>query len=510
MLALRSIAAVLAAGSAIALASDSPAQPALPGDPASAPPAGGIIPPRFVGLSVEWSLVERYMNSADRPVLANLLRNLGGGTLRVGGASQDLMPFVGQARNTRRVVTLGDVRAVRAALDAAPGWRAILGTTMTPRTEERPWAAPSHARAFVARGVRPAFAGAEDRVAGIELGNEPDLTYRADVARYVGDLRRYVRRTAPFPAVAASTSEPIAPWRTLGAGGDDLRYFWRWGRILAASAPALRSTRGWAADHFYPMKRDCTDDPYRCTSIARLLSRERMDNLAYQTFVHARAARRHGLAFRMEEMNSAAGRGVAGVSDVAASALWALDAMFTAACPQLPDRPLANAGCRIGATGVNFHCAEARDIFRPDEGNAYYNPIAYGRQRLRAMPEYYALLLFARFAQGTRGLHPLPTGRETLRGWGVDAGEAGRRVFLINTADRPATITLPAGSGTFAISRLRGSSLAARTVTIDGRRVGADGIWPGFAPVRGATSGGRLRVALGAAEAAVVTFRPAP
>jgi hypothetical protein len=509
MLALRSIAAVLGAGSAIALASDSPAEPARGGSAGTTPPAGGSISPRFVGLSVEWSLVERYANPADRPVLARLLRNLGGGTLRVGGASQDLMPFVGKARNTHRVVTLDDLRAVRATLDAAPGWQAILGTTMTPRTEARPWAAPAHARGFVARGVRPAFAGAEHRVAGIELGNEPDLTYRTDVARYVRDLRRYVRRSAPFPAVAGSTSEPIAPWRTLGARGDDLRYFWRWDRILGAAAPAVRSTGGWAADHFYPTKRDCSDDPYRCSSITRLLSRERMDNLAYQTFVHAREARRHGLAFRMEEMNSAAGRGVAGVSDVAASALWALDAMFTAACPQPPDRLLANADCRIGATGVNFHCAEARDIFVPDEGNAYYNPIAYGRDGLRAMPEYYALLLFARFAQGTRGLRPVPTGREALRAWGVDAGAAGRRVFLINTADRPTDITLPAGPGTYAISRLRGASLAARTVTIDGRRVAADGTWPGFAPVTGATAGGRLRVPIGAAEAAVVTFRPA-
>ena len=44
-------------------------------------------------------------------------------------------------------------------------------------------------------------------------------------------------------------------------------------------------------------------------------------------------------AYRVEEMNSAANRGVHGVSDVAASAIWALDAMFNAS--------------RSGATGVD-------------------------------------------------------------------------------------------------------------------------------------------------------------
>ena len=113
-----------------------------------------------------------------------------------------------------------------------------------------------------------------------------------------------------------------------------------------------------------------------------------------------------------------------GVSNVAASAAWALAAMFHAACPQPPGDAGANADCHIGATGVNFHAAEARRFFASGDGNAYYNPIAYdptaAHRAPRARPEYYALLLFARFAQGETGLRPLAV--RGLDAWQSPAG----------------------------------------------------------------------------------------
>ncbi|HEX8159194.1 MAG TPA: hypothetical protein VF526_17550, partial [Solirubrobacteraceae bacterium] len=54
-------------------------------DPAS---GGGRIAGHFVGFSIEWSLIERYMGPAARPAFANLLANLGAGVLRIGGSSQ--------------------------------------------------------------------------------------------------------------------------------------------------------------------------------------------------------------------------------------------------------------------------------------------------------------------------------------------------------------------------------------------------------------------------------------
>ena len=167
------------------------------------------------------------MGPAARPAFAKLLRNLGTGELRIGGSSQDLMPFDPVAADTNRVVTPTDLDAIRATLDAVnagdpgdavPSWGTILGTTLAPPDPERPWAGPEHARAFTTQGVVPAFAGGAERyVAGIGLGNEPDISYDYDLPRYLADLIAYRDGsvTRPYPLVAPSTSEPVARWQRI-------------------------------------------------------------------------------------------------------------------------------------------------------------------------------------------------------------------------------------------------------------------------------------------------------
>jgi len=498
------------------------------------PARGGVIPSHFVGFSIEWSLVERYMNDAARPAFAKLLRNLDTGELRMGGGSQDVMPFDPAAPNSVRVITPDDLRAVRATLEAAnagdrgravPSWGTILGTTLAPPEPERPWAGPEHARRFVTEGVLPVFAdGAERTVAGIGLGNEPDISYRYDLQRYLADLAAYrdAAVTQPFPIVAPSTSEPVAPWQAIEARTVATRFFHDWPAILDVIAPEMRAHRGaygaLATDHFYPLARGCTTDPYRCASIERLLSDERLANLGYQVFTHAVEARRHGLDYRLQEINTAAGRGAEGVSNVAASATWTLAMMFEAACPQPPNAPGANADCATGAVGVNLHNAEVRAWFYPEEGNAFYNAIAYDPTPAAgapmAAPPYYALLLFSRFAHGTRGLRPVAVAPADarVRAWQVDAGR-GERLFAVNLADGPRTVTVAAPGSRYTIDRMTpydptgaGRTLDAPQVQIDGRSVAADGSWPGFAPAAGRIRRGGLTVELAAGEAAVVTL----
>jgi hypothetical protein len=63
---------------------------------------------------------------------------------------------------------------------------------------------PDHAHLFVTQGVAPIFSGtAADVVAGVELGNEPDLSYGSNLARYLGDLATYSdpTPTGPWPIV---------------------------------------------------------------------------------------------------------------------------------------------------------------------------------------------------------------------------------------------------------------------------------------------------------------------
>jgi hypothetical protein len=219
------------------------------------------------------------------------------------------------------------------------------------------------------------------------------------------------------------------------------------------------------------MARNCSADGYRCATIPRLLSDERMANLDYEV---------------------------------------------------PPQEPAANADCHMGAIGVNFHNAEVGASFAPEAGNAYYNAIAYDPTPAAgapvATPEYYAMLLFAGFAQGTQALRRVPMatdqpGLARLKAWQVDAGASERRLFLINKGDHPVSLTVAAPAASFALDRMTprdpaglGRTIDAPAMQIDGRQTAADGSWPGFQPATGAIAGDRFRITVGAAEAAVITL----
>jgi hypothetical protein len=522
---------LVALAAALPLAAPSGAA-ASAADSSGARGPGTRIGAHFVGLSIEWSLVERYMGPAARPVFANLLRNLGDGVLRIGGSSQDVMPFDDSAPNSNRIITPDDLRAIRATLDAAnahgprsraPRWGVVLGTAMAPVSASRPFVSPAHAHAFVTRGVDAVFGGRHAReVAGIELGNEPDLSYGTSrLDQYRSDLATYSSPdvTGPWPVIAPNTSEDILPWTTVAAGPT--RYFWDWPQILDGSATTVRQRAGafgaYASDHFYPLARTCTGKPYRCPSTTALLSKEHMDSLDYQVFTHAEQARAHGLDYRLEETNTAAGRGADGVSNVAASATYALDLMFHAACPQPPDGSVDNRACSLGAIGVNFHNAEVNAFFEPQEGNAYYNAIDYDPSDAmgapRPAPLYYAMLLFARLAQGAPGLHPVTlSGAAGVAGWEVGGPARSHRLFLINKSGAASTVAVPGHGPVALVDRMSpydptgaGRTLDAPAVRIDGRSVDADGRWPGFAPRPLAVRHGTLTVRLEPGEAAVLT-----
>jgi len=163
--------------------------------------------------------LERYMGPAARPAFANLLRNLRTGELRVGGSSQDLMPFEPAAANTIRNITPEDIGAVRATLDAVnagdaagavPSWGTILGTALAPVEPERPWVGVEHARAFVLQGVEPAFAG---RRGAPSRGHRPRQRAGSRRARARRSRRgRRSRRARPRPA--SSTIGPRSSIRS--------------------------------------------------------------------------------------------------------------------------------------------------------------------------------------------------------------------------------------------------------------------------------------------------------
>jgi hypothetical protein len=495
---------------------------------------GGDIAGHFVGISIEWTLTDRYMGPSSRPGFANLLRNLGSGVLRIGGSSQDQVPFDATAPDSDRYVTPHDLARIRATLDlvdssepGTPEWVTVLGTVMAPATSTFPWRGSDSAVKFARDGMTPVFGDDAGRreVAGISLGNEPDLTYSGDLARYLGEFPSYANADAvnEWPRVMPATSENIGSWKDFKEppAAFNTRWFWNWPAILDAVGPTLRERPGAlepaATDHFYPMARNCSvNTPYRCPSIARLLEPERMDNFGYQVYTHATEAASRGLRYRMDETNTAAGRGAPGVSDVAASATWTLDTLFNAACPQPPDQLGANADCHLGATGVYFHNAEVNAYFKPQEGNAYYNAIRYDPTPAIGAPtpgpSYYALLLFARLAQGTMGLRPVTVdGAVPVTAWEVRASRSERRLFLINKGAAPVTVDVRAPASRIDVDRMTpydptggGRTLDAPDVRVDGQAVAPDGTFPDLSPTTTRSHGGQLPVAIAPGEAIVV------
>src|SRR5215213_2039788 len=231
---------------------------------------GGDIPGHFVGVSIEWTLIDRYMGSNSRPGFANLLRNLGSGLLRIGGSSQDQVPFDATAADSDEFVTPHDLARIRATLDrvdsgeaGTPNWVTVLGTAMAPPTSAFPWRSVDHAVAFVRDGVAPVFGDDAGRrqVAGITLGNEPDLTYSGDLDRYLGEYPAYAGASFinQWPRLMPATSENIGTWQSIRDRTINTRWFWDWPVILDNIAPTVKGTRGvlepFATDHFYPMAR---------------------------------------------------------------------------------------------------------------------------------------------------------------------------------------------------------------------------------------------------------------
>ena len=503
---------------------------------------GGDIPTHFVGFSIEWTLIERYMGPNARVGFSNLLDNLGTGILRIGGGSQDNVRFDAAAPNSNAVITPEDVAAVRETLNltnghaegGTPAWGTILGTGLAPQPL-RPVATPDNARRFIAQGVDPSFGDEQGSrsLAGIELGNEPDLNYALNPNAYLTAFVAYSQAdvTGTYPVIGPSTSEQIAPWQHMKAGNPllGIRFFHHWPAILDTIGPIMKERPGGfgvsATDHFYPFARTCPTDPYRCPTIERLLSDERIANFDYQVYTHATEAARRDLGYRVEEINTAAGRGANGVSNVAASSVWTLDTLFNAACPQPPDAPGANADCGVGATGLNLHNAELRAFSFPAEGNAYYNAVNYDPRADETQagsptpgPSYYALLLFAKLAQGRDGLRPVEVtpaqaGSSQVKAWQMNGERSERRVFLINKGLTETTLDLEAPASEVEVNRMTpydptgaGRTLDAPDVRIDGRGIGADGSWPGLDPTVVETDGRRVPIAIGAGEAVVVTL----
>jgi hypothetical protein len=296
------------------------------------------------------------------------------------------------------------------------------------------------------------------RVAGLELGNEPELYssfawYRTRAGRAVyGRARGYDLSSLERDFAHIAATLPSVPLAGPAIGGQSwIRYTSR----FAAAEPALRIV----TVHRYPLQgcRLPAASSLRPT-IPRLLSPLSTTQLANRLSGYAAIAHRLDLTFRVDELNSVSCGGTRGVSDTFASALWALDTLFS----------LAHAG----VDGVNVHTF----------AGAVYAPFSFTHTGVRWLgsvtPEYYGLLMFTRAAPPGSRILPMtgqvPPGVST---WATRAQGGTTRILLLNDGSRRRVVALrspiTSANARARLDRLLAPSIAAtHGITLGGQSFG--------------------------------------
>jgi hypothetical protein len=408
---------------------------------------GERVPMDFLGLSYEVRSLPQVASLARTGDLVSLLRSLGRGVLRFGGASADtqvawLDPASAPRPSWARAALVPQDLYDLAALARATGWRVLLTVNLG---HFDPQAAADEAHvASVALGRS---------LEGIEIGNEPTAfvldhlqsqpylfsAYQQEVSAYISAIRAAAPGvTIAGPDSASGTS--ILPWTRAEAVNIQ---------------PALLTS------HFYGTS--CSSLPKVPFLLSRKIQgRERRDLLAL-----ASVGRRYGIPVRLDETNNVSCGGVAGVSDTYGAALWAVGLLT-----RILHAPFV---------GVNFH-----GFLSVPTG---YSPLAaltpeeLASGAISARPEWYALLL----AHEVEGDRPLPVrvaaqGRN-LAVWAGRTPSGDVQTIIDNEqprGSRPLRFDLPRRPGMSAgsILRLAAPSLGATSgVTLGGRAVSADGSW---------------------------------
>ena len=454
--------------------------------------AGGrVIPPGFLGLSLENTAILPYAGTDPKkldPVFLQLVRNLTpdqSPVLRIGGDSTDWawFPIHGLAKPSGVRVTLTPRWiAVMHALASELNARLIMGIDLE---------ADSLATA-AAEGTAFEHGIGKHWIDALEPGNEPELYgtftwYVApdgvhvmgrppgyDFQSYLDDFRAFAR---VLPGPLAGPADGSASWMADTA------------QFLAAE-PRV----GVLTMHAYPVQ-TCFVAPSspEFPTVAHLLAPSATTGLADIFAPYAALAHSHHLPLRIDEINTDSCGDAPGVSNAFVSALWALDTLFELA--------------RVGVDGVNIHTY-------PDATYQLFTFAHAGRRWSASVdPEYYGLQMFAQAAPpGSRLIATTTTNAQGLIVWATRGADHRTRVVLINESSdrRPVALSAP-GGGPATLERLRAPGLTSTTgVTLGGQSFGArttTGLLSGRPGIAKLSAGGGHHVfALPADSAALVTY----
>ncbi len=452
------------------------------------------VPRSFLGLSTEyWALpvYERQISLLERVLSVLHVPGNGRFLLRIGGDSADHTFWEPRERTTPPwlyALTPPQLRQIRTLVRRAH-LRVILDMNLITGS-------PLEA-ARLARAAEEALP--RRSIVGFEIGNEPDIYSRRDwlaalsetplragflrkelsTATYIHDFESYsraLRRFAPgVPLEGPALANPVR----------DVDWI---SRLLASPHAGLRIVTA----HRYLFSACAARHSPGYPTIARLLGEHATAGIARRLEPAVNDAHRAGLKFRLTELNSVACRGVPGISDAFATALWAPDVLFEL--------------LRAGVDGVNVHVRT----------NAINGAFTLSRQGLGARPLLYGLILFVKALSPDPRLVQLQLSASAslhLKAWAtlvsghvlhvllIDKGKRGARVSLRLPATRPARVERLLAPSPRSIS---GETLA-------GQQLGRDGRWHGRLVIQTITRTAHgYRVLVPPASAALVSVRLGP
>lgn len=452
--------------------------------------AVGSIGSGFAGLSYEKSTLcygTTRLFSAASSNLIGLFQTLGTGVFRIGGASADVMVWTpAGAGQTAGQVAPSDVDRL-AAFVKATGWKCLYCINLAGSAGGT--TTPALAAAEVAY-VAQAFGSS---LLGIEIGNEPNLypgiyypsTWAlSDFETLWLQYRAAIVAVTPTVKITGpATSNSVSTWAV------------PFGKYVTTNDISLLTA------HYYAQ--GPVVGPYTASQInaeiAALLTSNQSDGRLIPQLQSYEQSTLTAIPFRMSECNSIIADNTNTAANTYATAIWALDYMFTCA---------AN-----GASGVNFHGGPHMNSSALD---FIYTPILDASGVVTAVnPEYYGILMFALAGTGTLKQVTVSAGSLNVAAYAVKSASGGSNVVVINkdsTNNLQLTLTLPQSVSTAKLlemtqlsSGATAPSLSATTgVTIQNASVSLGGVFAPGTPYSVSISGSQLTCYVPALSAVLI------